>query len=245
MAVVQPTLAVPGMQAAFARRLGGQSLLERLIRRMTDCQRLEGVVVVIADTEVDEAVIDLVPRDVPVFISKRPDVLGRLCDLVDRYRPDAIVQVPASQPMICPVFVDRLVKTAIEHPAFDYISYCSREGKPAILSSLGVFSEWCSADAVRRTDSLAVTRKDRAQPTRFVYSHPELFRLRLMPAPDELDRNDLRLTVDHEEDWHHLHTFYDALGAEGFDWRSIARLLEQNPGVRARMAVLNREQAAA
>jgi spore coat polysaccharide biosynthesis protein SpsF len=245
MAVVQPAVAAPGTKSAFARRLGGQSLLERLVRRLTDCERLDGVLVVISDCEEDETIFDLVPRDVPVLVSKRPDTLGRLCDAVDRYRPDAVVQVPACRLFVDPIFVDRLVITAAEHPAFDYISYCSRDGRPSILSPLGVFSEWCNSDAIRRAESLAVSRKDRDQPTRFLYSHPEQFRVRLIPAPAELDRDDLRLTVDHEEDWHHLHTFYDALGVEGFDWRRIADLLDQHPGVLERMATLNRMPAAA
>jgi spore coat polysaccharide biosynthesis protein SpsF (cytidylyltransferase family) len=212
---------------------------------LTDCDRLEGVVVVIGHGADADAISDLVPRDVPVFVSKRTDPLGRLCEVVDCYRPDAVVHVPACRLFVDPGFVDRLVITATDHPTFDYISYCSRDGRPSILSPLGVFSEWCGADAVRRAESLAVTRKDRDQPTRFLYSHPELFRLRLIPAPAELDRDDLRLTVDHEEDWHHLHTFYDALGAEGFDWRRIADLLDQQPAVRERMATLNRAPAAA
>jgi spore coat polysaccharide biosynthesis protein SpsF len=245
MAVVQPKEVAPGTKTSYARRLGGQSLLERLVRRLTDCERLDGVVVVIPNDAQAESIADLVPRDVPVYVSKRPDSLGRLCDVVDCYRPDAVVQVPACRLFVDPNLVDRLVITAADHPSFDYIGYCSRDGRPSILSPLGVFTEWCASDAIRRAESLAVTRKDRDQPTRFLYSHPELFRLRLLPAPAELDRDDLRLTVDHEEDWHHLHTFFDVLGAEGFDWRRIAELLDQHPAVRQRMATLNRTPAAA
>ena len=75
---------------------------------------------------------------------------------------------------------------------------------------------------------------DREQVTRYLYSHPEIFGVRLIPVPAELDRDDLRLTVAHDEDWEHLHTIYDALGPERFDWRGIADLLHQHPSVRER-----------
>ncbi len=85
---------------------------------------------------------------------------------------------------------------------------------------------WCKPIA-------ATAPADREEVTRYLYSHPETFRLRLIPVPSELDRDDLRLTVEHEEDWEHLHTIYDALGHEGFEWRQIADLLHRNPDVLA------------
>ncbi len=117
-----------------------------------------------------------------------------------------------------------------------------RDGQPTILSPLGVFAEWCRA-ALVQADGEATAPADREEVTRYLYSHPETFRLRLIPVPSELDRDDLRLTVEHEEDWEHLHTIYDALGPEGFEWRQIADLLHRNPDVLAYMAHLNREVA--
>jgi spore coat polysaccharide biosynthesis protein SpsF len=244
MAVVQPRLATPGSRAHYARKLGGQSLLERVVRRVTDCQRLERAAVVISDHPDEESVFDLVPRDVAVYVSRKRDALARLCDAIDHFRPEAVICVPADQPCVDPVFIDRLITTAGGHSACDYISYCSRDGLPTILSPLGVFAEWCRSTALGKADRAATAAGDRDNVTRYIYSHPEDFRLRLIPVPAELDRDDLRLTVAHEEDWERLHTIYDALGPEGFDWRRISDLLHQHPDVRERMAVLNREIAA-
>ncbi|HVU89451.1 MAG TPA: NTP transferase domain-containing protein [Pirellulales bacterium] len=243
MAVIQPRGTTAGCKPHHARKLGGQSLMERVVRRVTDCERLERVVVVVSDRPEDEEIFNLVPRDVAVFVSQRHDALARVSDAVDHFRPDAVVCVPADQPCIDPDFVDRLIITAGEHPTCDYISYSSRDGQPAILSPLGVFAEWCRSSALRRADREATSASDREEVTRYLYSHPEIFRLRLIPVPTELDRDDLRLTVEHEEDWDHLHTIYDALGHEGFEWRQITDLLHRNPQVLARMAHLNREFA--
>ena len=129
------------------------------------------------------------PRNVAVFVSQRHDALSRVADAIDHFRPDAVVCVPADQPCVDPVFVDRLITTAGEHPTCDYISYSSR-GQPAILSSLGVFAEWCRASALRRADREAVGAIEREEVTRYLYSHPEIFGLRLIPVPSELDRDD-------------------------------------------------------
>ncbi len=76
--------------------------------------------------------------------------------------------------------------------------------------------------------------------TSYIYSHPEKFTLRQIPAPDEIDREDVRLTVDIEEDWDHALVIYEALGPERLDWQRIARLLDHQPAMRRRMAALNR-----
>jgi spore coat polysaccharide biosynthesis protein SpsF len=136
------------------------------------------------------------------------------------------------------------VTTAHENPQCDYIGYCTRNGRPAVLSSLGIFAEWCSADALRKAHRLAISPLDREQPTRYVYSHPEEFNLRFIPIPPELEQNNLRLKIDVEEDWEHAQTIYEALGPEDLDWRRIAGLLGRQADLRERMAVLNRSTAA-
>ena len=94
-----------------------------------------------------------------------------------------------------------------------------------------------------RPNRLARDPLDREHVTRYLYSHPEKFNLRLMPAPAEIDREDVRLTVDIEEDWDHALAIYEALGPERLDWQRIARLLDHQPALRSRMAALNRVHA--
>ena len=72
---------------------------------------------------------------------------------------------------------------------------------------------------------------------------PEQFNIRLTPAPTEIDREDVRLTVAIEEDWDHVLAIYEALGPELLDWQRIASLLDHQPALRSRMAALNRVHA--
>jgi spore coat polysaccharide biosynthesis protein SpsF (cytidylyltransferase family) len=105
---------------------------------------------------------------------------------------------------------------------------------------LGIFAEWCRAESIFQADRNAVDSLDRQQSTRYVSSHPENFQLRFLPAPAEIDRDDIRLAIDHEEDWEHAHIIFDALGPERLDWRCIVELLADHPAMREKMASLNR-----
>ena len=233
-----------GGHRGAGRRLGGKPLLEWVVRRVTDCELLDGVIVVLGDSTEDAALAQFVPPDVPVFSRGADDPLARYVAALDEYRPRAIVRVCVDNLFIDPALIDRLVCVAGSNrdsdSDYDYVGYCSSDGTPTIRSPLGVFGEWCSADALRMADRQARRPEDRRQVTSFLYSQPEKFKVRLLPVPPEFDRPDVRLSIDSDEDWEHAEEIYEAIGPEELDWRRIAGLLDQQPALRRRMADLNR-----
>lgn len=223
-----------------ARKLGAQSLLEWIVRRATESQRLTGVVVLTPEGPESALISALVPPDIPVMIRPERDPLARFAGVLESYSVDAVVRIRDDSPFLDPVLIDRLIATADTNPRCDYISYSSRGGQPAILSSVGVYAEWFRVRAIRRAAAKATDPADRNDVTRYLYSHPEEFNLRLIPAPVELDRDDVRLQVNFDEDWENARAIFDALGPEGLEWQRIAGFLDQQPRLRERMAELNR-----
>jgi spore coat polysaccharide biosynthesis protein SpsF len=224
----------------LCRKLGRKSLLEHVVRRVTDCQRLDRTVAVAFRGPEAGQLRDLIPPDVPLYLGQAADWLELFVAAAVEYQAESVVRVRVESPFVEPVFIDRLATAAAEHPECDYISFCLKDGRPVVLSPLGLFAEWCRVSALQRAHREAQLPADRDQPTRYLYGHPELFQIRLLAVPAELDRDDLRLAVQHEEEWDHIQTIYDALGPDALDWRQIARLLGQQPGLRERMALLNR-----
>ncbi|MHB1037406.1 MAG: cytidylyltransferase domain-containing protein [Pirellulales bacterium] len=243
LGIVQARIGSTRLKGKMTRKIGGKSLLEWVVRRVTDAQRLSGVIVATGDAPDDRLIARMVPPDVPVFFGSERDVLGRFVAALERYPAQAVVRICADNPFIDPVLLDRLIRSAEEGPASDYVGYCSREGRPVILSPVGVYAEWCSAAALRRAARKATDPADREHVTRYLYNHPETFKVRLIPAPPELDRDDVRLTVDFEEDMEHVQAIFDALGPDDLDWQRIAVLLDHQPALRKRMEAMNREHA--
>ncbi len=204
------------------------------MRRATDCQRLDRVVVLLGDTLGERELARLAPPDVEVFGGSEPDALARFAAIVAKHSAHSVVRICADNPFVDAVLIDRLVSTADNHPESDYISYASSDGQPTILSSLGPFAEWCSAEAIQRADRLAKRSADRQEVTRYLFSHPQEFQLRLIRLPQSLDRTDIQLRVDGREDWDHIQVIYEALGPEEWDWSSLAGLLDQQASPRKR-----------
>ena len=240
LGIVQAHLGSQRFRCMASRKLGGRSLLEWVVRRVTDCTRLDGVIMLACGSGDDDLLNDLVPSDVPIFVDDGSDPLDRFTHALERYPAEAAVRVQGDNPFVDPALIDRLVTSAEWHGDCDYAGYCSQDGRPATLSPVGVFAEWFRSSALRRAARSARRHDDRNEITRYLYTHPEKFRLRLIPAPEEIDRDDVRLTIDEEEDWDHALEIYEALGPEALDWQMIADLLDHQPALRRRMAALNR-----
>ena len=240
LGIVEACFTSPRARTRAARKLGTKSVLEWIIRRMTDCEQLDGVIVVTSDAPENQFVKELTPLDVPVFVSRRADTLGSLAVALENYDCHSVVRMSAERPFVDPSLVDRLVCSARANPDCDYVSYASRNGRPAVLSPIGLFAEWFRTDSLRLAARKAKAPAERDNPTQFVCAHPERFRIRLLPAPAEIDREDFRLTVDIEEDWENALAIFEALGPEELDWQRIAHLLDHQPAMRKRMAALNR-----
>ena len=229
-----------GSSSIASRKFGNKSLLEWVVRRGTDALLLDQLLIV-TDQEQGELIERLAPPDVSVFVGSQPDALGRLAAAVRQNNATQLVRIPLACPFVDPELIDRLVATASSNPDFDYIGYFSMDGRPAVLSKVGFFAEWCTAAALFRADQLARNPADRENSLLYIYSRPDCFQLRFIPIPEKLDRRDVRLTIEAEEDWDHAYMIFEALGPERLDWRRIVSLLDQQPAMRERMASLNDE----
>src|SRR5262245_5029785 len=62
------------------RRFGGKSLLEWVVRRVSEAQRISGIVVLAASDALGQKLCEGCPPDAAVMHSKAVDVLGRLAE---------------------------------------------------------------------------------------------------------------------------------------------------------------------
>ena len=240
LGIVDACFQAADIRAKASRRLGGKSVLEWVVRRMTDCQRLDGVIVVTNDDLANAFVSNLAPLDVPLFVSDQPHALGCMAAALDEYRTESAVLVGAASPFVDPVLVDRLVHAVETGLKCDYACYSRRGGRFHVSSPVSVFAEWIRAEAVRTAARKARDTADRDNPTRYVYSRPDRFSVSMIEGPAGIDHQDLRLRFDMDEDWEHAVAIFDALGPEELNWQRIAPLLDHQPHSREREAALDR-----
>lgn len=221
----------------YQRRFARTTLLNWVARRMTESLQLDQVAV-LADRESAEAIRFGLPADVGILVGEGADPLGRLAHAVADQSCQSVVLVGMDTPFIDPALIDRIVASSRDGGA-DYISGCHYDGRPVMMSQLGVMAEWCTVAALRQADAEARSSTDRHDVTRYIISHPEKFRVRLVPVPRALDDDQLCLTLRCEDDWDVARTIAEALDSVDMDWQSIAQLLDRSPDLRFPLAEWN------
>jgi spore coat polysaccharide biosynthesis protein SpsF len=216
------------------RRFGGKSLLEWLVRHVSDAQQLTQIAVVAGSDPLSRSLCELCPPDVQVVYGRSEDPLGHLAEAVEQLGCESLVRINICQPFVDPVLIDSLVAAGRNDAGCDYATYRCGDGRLAAHSKLGVCAEWLRGSAVLRANHLAVKAADRDPSTLFIAQHPELFSTRLLPVPTRLDLDDLQLAIHDEDDWHHVQELLDVLGPESLDWQVIAGLSQWPAGSRGR-----------
>jgi spore coat polysaccharide biosynthesis protein SpsF len=244
LGIVQACHVAPPAHDKVGRKLGGKTLLEWVVRRATDCQRLDRVVILLGDTPGERELGRLAPPDIEVFVGPEPDALARFAALVASHAAQGVIRICADNPFVDPVLIDRLVTTAAAHPESDYISYVAGDGRPTILSPMGPFAEWCSAQAIQNAQRRATRPADRRDVTGFLYNRPHDFQIRLIQLPSKFDGADLRFRIDGQEDWECIQVIHEALGPEEWDWTQLAGLLDR-PAARKRLPLAGVKESAA
>ena len=226
------------------RRFAGKTLLEWVVRRASDADHLEQIVVVAGPDPLSRSLAQLAPPDARILVSEAKDPLGRLAAICRQIPCQGVVRLSVSDPFIDPILIDRLVLSASGEEECDYACFAFGDGRAVHNSRMGVFADWCRNDAVLRADRQARSAADRSDPARFFYSRPKSFSVKQIPVPAKLDRDDLRLAIRDEEDWENVEMILEALGPESLDWQYITSLLDRNPTVCQRMAEHNRAEFA-
>ena len=227
------------------RRFAGKSLLEWVVRRVSDADHLEQVVVTAGPDLLSRSLAELAPPDARVMLCDAKDPLGRLAAVARQFPNRGLVRLAVSDPFVDPILLDRLVTSVGGEDECDYACFVLGDGRAAHQSRMGIFADWCQADAVLQADRLARSPADRTDPTQFICSHPEIFTVKKVPVPPRLDRGDLRLAIRDEEDWENVETILEALGPESLDWQYITSLLDRQPQMSRQMAEQNRADFAA
>jgi spore coat polysaccharide biosynthesis protein SpsF (cytidylyltransferase family) len=228
-----------------SRSLAGKPLVDWVLRRASEAQQLQRIVVILPSDAGLEWLRRTLPSGVSIFQSQQHDALARMCDCLSEHPARGVVNLRLDCPLLDPCLIDRLVSSVSREEGVDYATYRSqsRRGESRLLSllhaQLGLFAEYFRADVLRRLNQELTTSEQRQNLSAYLCARPERFVLRLVTLPPELDRTDLRLSLRHQDDWEHAEQIVEALGDDELDWQHIVSLLSCQPHLRRRMADLN------
>jgi spore coat polysaccharide biosynthesis protein SpsF len=205
----------------------GRPLLSWVINRVRLAQTLDRVVVATTTEADDDAIVDLCYREqVECFRGSKDDVVDRFYQCAVPHAPLGVMRITADCPLIDPGIIDMVVRRFLSaNGSLDLVSN-DGESYPDGLDA-GIYS-FRVLEKIYREASLP---SDREHITPYIWNHPELFSVEVIPCSDNLSR--FRLTVDYEEDLELVTKVYAALypSNPSFTWLDVIDFLTRHPEI--------------
>lgn len=239
LGIIKGTLLTAKQRRNMARRLAGKTVLEWVVRLMTDSELLGGVVVLTDEGEDGELIRRITPIDVPVYATAANDTLEGLVNVLETCPAEHCLFIGADWPFVDPTIIDKLIRTAELEPNCDYAGYQFMNEIFSAGRPYGLFPEWYRSASLFRAHRVAEENVHRHMPGCFFLDNQQNYNVELLPVPSGFDRDDIRLTCDMDDDWENVLTVYDALGSSAFESDKLSDLFSNQPQLRRKMARLN------
>ncbi len=203
----------------------GQTMLERVVRRVQQSRLITRVVVATTTSEADDAVANAA-RSIGADVTRgsEMDVLDRYYQAAEEFGAQVIVRVSADSPFVDPKVCDQAIEAYLSaQPAVDYAS-----NKLSPTFPLGLDVEVFSRDALDRSWREASESFQRAHVTVYIYRNPSIFRL--LPVTTDPDLHLMRWTVDTPDDLEFARIAFQRLGGRNdFSWLDVVEIVVREP----------------
>ncbi len=222
LGIVQARMGSTRLPGKVLRRLGGRTVLERVVRAAEASGALDELVVATTVEAADDAVAAECAR-LGVACARGPvdDVLTRFLDVLEDHPADAVLRFTADCPLLDPTIVRRAADVFHAVPGLDYLTTSLARTLPR-----GLDVEVARASALVALDERA-TGYHRTHVTSYLYTHPDEFDVLGLTLQPDLSH--LRLTLDTEDDWRLIEGVVGALGDEPVRLGAIAAWLAGRP----------------
>lgn len=206
------------------QRIGDRTILEHLVGQLRSIRRLDQIVLAVSDGPANAGFIELAKHlDLDYVTGDEQDGLSRMLRAADCARADTIVRVTTENPFLYLDNIDQLIETHAARQAD--LTFCDRLPD-------GAFVELLEVSALRRSHEQGEARHRSAWVALYIKEHPEQFRIATLLPPEELQRPEIRLTVDYPEDLIVMRKIYETFhGRMPIPIRSIITFLDEHPEI--------------
>jgi spore coat polysaccharide biosynthesis protein SpsF len=232
-AIIQARMTSTRLPGKVLMLLEAQPVLWHIIQRVQASKFIDEIIVATTTNKEDDPIIYLANKlCLKSYRGSETDVLDRYYQASKAFGVDVVVRVTADDPLKDPEVIDSVTQAFLEDADLDYASNTIAPTFPE-----GIDIEVFSFRALRRAWHEATSTFDREHVTAYIWSNPQLFKLRNV-ANLLGDLSNLRWTLDTPEDFAFIKAVYRKLYHPNmvFHMNDVLELLQANPEI----AILNR-----
>ncbi len=223
VAIVQARMASTRLPGKVLMDLGGQTVLARVIRRLSRATLINQVAIATTTANADSAIVAEATRlGTDCFRGSEQDVLGRYLAASEAFSADVVVRVTSDCPVIDPVMADDVVQDFFNERA----DFAFNDVPDRLPRGLDV--EVFSLQALRRAGQMTCGKYQREHVTPVFYDSPGIFKVVKLRA--EQDFSQYRWTLDTPEDLQLIRAIYGHFSnRDDFGWLEVAEWMERAP----------------
>ena len=194
--ILQARMGSARLPGKVLKEVLGKPLLEYQCERLDRVKLKDETIITTSIGDSDRPIVDFCrKRALVCFRGPEEDVLARFEGAALSRAADVVVRLTGDCPLIDPEIVDRVIEFYLTNNAhYDYVSNVFKRTYPR-----GMDCEVFSRRALWEAQREAKLPAEREHVTRFIYSHPERYRLGSVTHSEDQSRH--RWTVDTPEDF--------------------------------------------
>jgi len=201
----------------------------------------ERLIYLTTNSEADDALVSFLEANGYHYMrGSETDVFDRFQEACRQYDPSLFFRICGDNPFLEPVYLDRLIAEAEDHPDLDYISFADENGRPVIKTHYGFFGELISGAAFRKMADGQLSPLAREHVTPLFYEDRKHYRIRLLPMDPALVNPSIRLTVDTPADLNNIRSIMAELPPD-FHIQQVYHIVAGNDKMLERMSTLIRD----
>ena len=226
LGIIKGTLLTDKQQRHAARRLEGKSVLEWVVRQMTDTELLDNVAVVADAGPRGDIIRTLMPGGVPILSTNATDTATVIQEIMANFSADSCILIGSDWPFLDSELIERLIRSARRTDNCDYAAYQSMNEIFSADRPYGLFPEWYRKTSIERLLSQSDDPIYRQMPGTYFLDNKNTCNVALLQIPPGLDKiEDMQFSFDDEDDWDNILDLHHALDLEGLNCRHTGNII--------------------
>lgn len=225
-AIIQARIGSTRLSNKVLLRLGGKTVLEQVISRVSRACYINDVIVATTVNKENLRIVNLVSKNgISVYCGSEEDVLDRYYQAASLFNLENVVRVTADCPVIDPGIIDKTVSLYFKAG----VDYCSNTLVETFPDGQDV--EVFSFKALKTAWEKAKLPSEREHVTPYITKHKRTFKLASHVNKPDLGR--CRWTLDEKADYDFLKILYKNLYEENpfFGMKEILGFLAEHPEI--------------
>ena len=220
------------LPAKHLQLINGEPALLKLIRRLRRCKKARKIVVCTTTRSYDDKLVHFLEKEsILYYRGSEHDILSRFLSASKKFETDIIVDVEGDKIYTEPAYVDKIIEELTDTKIDFVIGNDSQEKfNPNNHLIHGFIPAGMKKSALQKLCDIKTTENTETGYREF-FTMSKIFSCKyIIPDNFKNNPNDIRLTLDYEEDLNLANEIFSELG-DNFSYNDVLNLFEQKPSL--------------